>query len=380
MELPREELPALLERLHWKEAIALIGPRRAGKSTLAGMLSQAWQAQGGRVACFDFESEGAPRTAGEVARAAESLPADCLLVLDEVQVVEDWTRFVRSQTDHSKRKVVIAGSSASLLSSEAATSLAGRAVPETVLPLSYRDARRWGLRSVGEYLATGGFPECALRPLDAPKLHRIYFQLAVLRDVAARLRVREQKALVDLARLVLSEPGKAIAVGKTAARLGISQPTFRSWISAFNDAFLILSIPPFFRSPRERILADAKHYAIDTGLQRDVSLSASADLGRQVENLVAIELTRRGYSLSFYSGKNSECDFIAQKIGKKNLAVQAYSGERDPPTREIEGLREGMKRTGSEGLFISMHPVNFHLAGARQGLLEEWLLEPLVDG
>lgn len=305
----------------------------------------------------------------------DKTPKNALVVLDEVQALEGWAKLVRQEIERGRRKLIVTGSSAALLSKEIASLLAGRAIPFNVLPLSYRDARAWGLKSVDEYLNVGGYPECVLRPHDAETLHKTYFEVAVLRDVAARQHVRETKPLYDLALILLSEPGKIISSKKTAEKLGISQPTLRSFVQALNDAFLVLSVPPFLRSPRERVVAEARNYAFDTGLQKTVSVSASADHGRRLENLVAIELFRRGYLLSYFKGA-AECDFIAQKTGSQTLAVQVYSGDGNLLQREVDGLAEGMKATDAKGLLLSPQPIEAKAPrGAQAKTIEEWLLE-----
>ncbi len=374
--LPRSEELPLLSKLGWKEAIALAGPRRAGKSTLGRRLLEAWQRKGNEGAYLDLEALGAPSTPEGLAEFAATVPKGGLLVLDEVQQVDGWEKFVRQEVEYEKHRLLVTGSNAKLLSTEIASSLAGRAVPFKVLPLSFRDAKSWGTRSLRDYLTVGGYPECVLRPDDARELHRLYFESAVLRDVAARKGIREIKPLTDFALLLLSEPGKAVESKKTAELLGISQPTLRSFEEALCEALLLLRVPPLRRSPRERLAADAKHYAIDTGLQESVSLSQSEDEGRRVENLVAIELFRRGYDVSYYRGEN-ECDFIAGKAGEKPLAVQVCIAEGSLPQREVEGLREGMAKAGARGLLLTMVEKKGERlpTGATSKTLEEWLLE-----
>ncbi len=377
MSLPREEERGLLRALERKEATALIGPRRCGKSTLALRLLDALQARGWNSAYWDFEALNAPRSAAELAAAVRRTPKDCFVVLDEVQAVPGWVRAVRDLIERDARRLLITGSSASLLSAEVASSLAGRAVPQTILPLSYRDAQVWGLKTLDAYARTGGYPECVLQTSRAPELHRVYLELAVLRDVAARLRVRNVKPLADLAVLLLSEAGKRVSARKTAGQLGISQPTFRSFVQGLNDAFLILSVPPFLHSPRQRIVADAKHYAYDTGLQSSVSVSTSLDEGRRWENLVAIELVRRGYRVSYLPGE-AECDFIAQKLGAQTLAIQVTTGEGGVPPREIEGLRHGMRQARAHGLLLTREKTSVDVPKNAVLLpLEEWLLQSL---
>jgi len=374
MYFAREEGPKLSRMLGWKESLALIGPRRIGKTSIALQLLEEWKTSGGQGEYIDLESLNAPKAAGELMAKAEGVQKGGLLVLDEVQELEGWVKVVREIIERKEWHAIITGSSASLLSKEIASSLGGRVVPEAILPLSYRDARNWGLQSLEEYLRVGGYPECVLRPNDASKLHKLYFELTILRDVAARKRIREIKPLSDLATILLSEAGKTISSKKTAGMLGISQPTFRSYADALNDAFLILSVPPFIRSPREKAVADAKHYAYDTGLQASVSVSAEKDSGRRFENAVAVELVRRGYSLSYLKYDAGECDFIAQKAGSRPLAVQAFSGDGAMPEREWQGLERGMKAAGADGLLITAS-AGEKREGFAVKTLEEWLAE-----
>lgn len=375
MYLLREEEPRLTGMLAWKEALALIGPRRAGKTTLARQLLKNWSEEGNPGAYIDLEALDAPRTASALARQIQKIPQGGLAVLDEVQVLDGWIKVVREEIEKKQRHIVVTGSSASLLSKDIATSLAGRAIPEAVLPLSYRDAKSWGIRSLNQYLEVGGYPECVQRPHDAPRLHKLYLELTVLRDVAARQGLREIKPLSDLALLALSEAGKTLSAKKTSLALGISQPTLRAYMQALNDAFLILSVPPYLRSPREKIVADARHYAFDVGLQNSVRTSTEPDFGRRCENAVAVELFRRGYALSYLRASESECDFIAQKPGSPALAVQVWTGSEEVPEREWKGLAAGMKAARAQGLLLSLEPQEAKRKVPEIRALEAWLLE-----
>ncbi|MBI5159297.1 ATP-binding protein [Candidatus Micrarchaeota archaeon] len=374
MYLDREEEAPAFRLLGGKEALALIGPRRAGKTVLALRLLEDWKQKGGVSQYFDLEALSAPSNAKDLAREIEKIPKGGLVVLDEVQVIENWVKVVRGEVESGQRRILVTGSSASLLSKEIASSLGGRAIPEVVLPLSFRDARKWGLTSLDEYLRVGGYPECVLRPNEASRLHKLYLELTVLRDVASRNGIREIKPLSDLALLLLSETGKVVSAKKTSSVLGISQPTFRSFVQALNDAFLVFSVPPFIRSPREKIVADAKHYAFDTGLQASVSISAQEDYGRRLENVVAIEFARKGYSLSYFKNSEAECDFIAQKTGEQTLAVQVWSGEGKIPEREWAGLEKGMKLASNmNALLLTKEKTDEEKKGVMIKTVEEWL-------
>ncbi len=374
MYIPREEEVEIFRALTRKEATALIGPRRAGKTTIALKILDDWKKNGKPGLYFDLESLDAPTSAIELKKAIDKVSRGGLIVLDEVQVLDNWIKVVRDDVENAKHHVVVTGSNSSLLSKEIASSLGGRAIPEKILTLSYRDAKKWGVDSLEDYMKIGGYPECVLRPYDASKLHKLYLELTVLRDVATRRGIREIKPLSDLALLLLSEPGKMISAKKTASKLRISQPTFRSFVDALNDAFLVLSIPPFIRSQRERIVAEAKHYAYDIGMQRSVSISSEDDYERRLENLIAIELIRNDYSVSYIKTENMECDFIAQKFGCENVAIQVWSGDGTPPEREIEGLKIGMKQAKAKGLFLSKAKIETIPKNIETKTVERWML------
>lgn len=371
--LPRLEEKEVFEFLHLSQAIALVGPRQAGKSTLSRRILKAWVATGKQGFRVDLEDFNSPRNDKELYEWVQSKPMGSLIVLDEVQNIQNWQKIVREEVENKRRKVIVSGSSASLLSTEIASSLAGRAIPIKILTLSYENASLWSKINLEEYMQIGGYPECVLNKNKAWDFHKLYLDLTILRDAAERHGIKNVKQLRDLAVLMLSEPGKKIAAKKTADLIGISQPTFRSFVNAFNDAFLILSVSPFNFSPTQQIIADSKHYAFDLGMQTSISISKSRDEGRKFENLVAIELYRRGYSLTFYYGKN-ECDFIAQKIGETPLAIQVYSGNELVPEREITGLEEGMKIAKANGLLLTKHLIDVKIPrNAKQVQIEKWL-------
>ncbi|MFA5050191.1 MAG: ATP-binding protein [Candidatus Micrarchaeia archaeon] len=375
MYYPRSEEGKIFAMTKWREALTLIGPRRVGKTTIAKKMLEMWIANGGQGEYFDLEMIGAPSNIYTLKKKIDALPKGSLVILDEIQNIKNWVKLVRDEIEYKKRQLIITGSSSSLLSKEIASSLAGRAVPENILPISYKDAKNWGIKSLEQYIETGGYPECVIRPQDAKRLHKLYLELTILRDVAARKGIREIKPLSDLAIIMLSENGKTISSKKTAQSVGISQPTFRSFVDGLNDAFLILSVPPYLHSPKERIISDSKHYAYDTGLQRSVSISIQEDFGRRYENLIAIELIRKGFSISYLKTDRGECDFIAQRIGTQNLAIQVWSGDEKIPEREITGLMIGMKVANAKGILLTRMDIQNKTKKIEMKKIEDWLLE-----
>ena len=109
MYLSRFEENALLPSRAGKEALALIGPRRAGKTTLSRRLLEVWLSRGGKGAYIDLESPDAPASLKSLLLEIEKVPLGGMLALDEVQVVEGWHKAVRSQIETGKRHVIVSG-------------------------------------------------------------------------------------------------------------------------------------------------------------------------------------------------------------------------------------------------------------------------------
>ena len=376
MFLPREEADAIIKKLDRKEATVIIGPRRAGKSTLAKHILSIWNNTRGQGLFVDLERPGSPPTIGDLDKIITDLKKGSLLVLDEVQNVTGWEKWVRKAIEEESYKIFLTGSNSTLLSSEVATSLAGRAFPYKILTLSFRDFKKWCGKGILDYFKIGGYPECVKRPLEIRELLETYFELAVMRDVAVRYKIRDISALRSFATIALSETGKTLSMPKTAAKIGISAPTARQFLLGLEEAFLLLTVPAFDRSPRERETSLKKIYSYDLGMRSVISTSESLDKGRIWENCVAIELIRRGYRLSYLPGEH-ECDFLAERTGE-NIAIQVCSDD-SIPEREFKGLEHGMKaRQNSTGLIIN--PSKEEVIKTSHGNvelvpLEKWLLK-----
>lgn len=343
--LPRKEEEKAFAWLGKKEAIALVGPRRSGKSTLALRLLEAWKAKGGKGVYVNLEDPTTPPDPDHeyLEKCVENANngKKALIVLDEVQNASNWGRWVRKQVELERFHLIVTGSSAALLSGEISTILAGRAIQFNILPLSYPDFKAWSHLRLKDYFKIGGYPECVKRPEDAIKLHETYFDLAILKDVAARHKIRETRTLTSFATLLLTESTKKMNLSRAARALKTSEPTLHKYRTALEEAFLVFSVPKYFASYRKTEASAKKTYAWDLGLLSSITKSKSPDYGRKFENAVAIELKRRGYELSYYQGEN-ECDFIAEKKAEK-LAIQVCTTD-ELPERELKGLREAFKK------------------------------------
>ncbi|MDE1824972.1 MAG: ATP-binding protein [Candidatus Micrarchaeota archaeon] len=339
-------------------ALIISGIRRAGKSTLLHQLSK-------RFANFHYLNFEDPRLSDFGLNDFEKL--DELFtkeygdyeyyLLDEIQKVEKWELFVRSRLDR-KKKFIITGSNASLLSKELGTSLTGRHVDLELFPFSFKEYllfknKKAELPTFKGYLMDGGFPEYA-KYGNSEVLQRLFIDI-IQRDIVARYKLREPKVLEQMAVYLLTNIGREFSYNnlKEVFNLG-SVSTVTAYISYFEDSYLLFSVPKFSFSLKKQLVNPRKIYAIDNGLARVNSVSFSSDSGRMLENMVFLGLRRKFNQIFYFSGKN-ECDFLVRDKNKIIMAIQTcYNLNSDNKEREFNGLVEALKEVDlSEGLILT---------------------------
>ena len=362
-----------------KNAVFLYGPRRAGKSTIAQRLVES---KDFRYLNFDDALLPKDKDAPLIEDFCSGLPKGTCVVLDEVQEVAGWEKWVRSCVDAERFHIVVTGSSGKLLSGEFATSLAGRGVGFLVLPLSFLEFSAHYSKRLGDYFSVGGYPEVikSKSAFEQRKLLESYFELTILKDVVARYAVRDAGSLRSLAVFLLTNSGKTVGLRSLKASLNLSYDALRAYLDYLESAFLHFTIPQFAYSLKKSMESARKTYSYDLGLQTCVSRSFSPDLGRKAENAVAIELKRRGFELFYWKGsKGAEVDFVARRGAEITPINVCYSA--NVPKREVDSLVEfnGEFKRLRTPLLLTMQKKNEMME--REGLefelknLEEWLLE-----
>jgi len=388
---PREtSLPGLPGK-----ADAVIGMRRSGKSFFLFQQIQqllARRVPRRRMLYVNLEDERLlPLKAQELGLIPESLyrrfpevrSETCWFFLDEVQNVPGWERFVRRLLDTENVRVVVTGSSAKLLGREIATSLRGRSLATELLPFSFREGMRhagvavpdrWPPpaqarsrleRAMLDHIDVGGFPEVqSLSPDLRVRVLQDYVHVVVLRDVIDRHQVANPGAVRALVRQLLGAPAAPFTVHKAfndlksqGFRLG--KDTVYEYFRYLEDAFLIFPVEVDSQSVRARMTHPRKCYLIDPGLARAFSYRAAGDVGRLLENVVYLELRRRGYQVNYaVTSLGREIDFVARRRGLPDQLIQVCADLGDPKTRERElgALSEGLReRSGARGTVVSLH-------------------------
>ena len=336
----REDLPLVKPAPSFVKVVS--GIRRCGKSTLLKQLLS-------KEKTFYYLNLEDVRLEGF--ELSDFVKADEIFVelygkngvyfLDEVQVVSKWEKFVRSLVD-KKRKVVLTGSNASLLSRDLGTLLTGRHLSCELFPFSFKEFLDYfdfkpSIDSFEKYLQTGGLPEY-LKNKQNYVLQELLKDV-VIRDVAVRFGIRNSSLLKKIAIYLITNVGKEFSYNSLKQMFSVaSVQSVIDYVSFFEDAYLIFTVPKFSYSYKKQQVNPKKVYSIDNGLSAANSVSFSKDTGRMLENQVFLQLRRKHKEIFYFKEKN-ECDFVVKEKEKINQAIQVcYELNEDNKEREINGL------------------------------------------
>jgi len=327
-------------------ALIITGIRRCGKSTL---LHQFIKKADGRSLFLNFDD---PRLFGfslnDFDRLREIINAESLeyLFFDEIQLVDNWERFIRYLIDLQHYKIALTGSNAGILNKELGTHLTGRHISKELFPFSFSEYLLFkgipsSKKATEDFLQIGGFPEYV--KTENPDILTSVLKDILYRDISVRYGVRNHKAIELLAIHLLSNLGKPITSNSLRTIFGVAAAsTISEYLHFFEETYLFSFLNKFSYSHKAQIQNPRKTYTIDTGLARQNSVSFSEDQGRMLENAVHLGLRRNGQKIQYFAGKG-ECDFVCIEKGKvKKLIQVSYTIHADNIDRELNGLFEAM--------------------------------------
>ncbi|MDR0230682.1 MAG: ATP-binding protein [Dysgonamonadaceae bacterium] len=291
---------------------------------------------------------------------------------DEIQNIKGWERFVRRLHD-AGNKVFITGSNASMLSRELGTHLTGRYNRYELFPFSFREFLELSnpelltsniyqtntksalSASFLIYLQKGGFP-LYLQTNDVNHLKYLYESI-IYRDVLVRNNISNEKELLELVWFLASNVSKLSTYSSLSGIIGVkNHTTVKNYIEYLENTYLLFQLNKFDFSAKSQIKSPRKTYFIDNGLAAKLGFSFSNNTGRFLENLIFIELKRRGKELYYYKNEN-ECDFLIRENYHVTEAIQVCAVFENELTkkREIDGLQEAMNVFNLEkGLIITL--------------------------
>lgn len=268
-------------------------------------------------------------------------------IFDEIQNVNNWERFVRELLD-KKKKFLITGSNASLLSRELGTKLTGRHLITELYPFDYKEFLKYkklkkNKQSFDLYFKLGGFPEYL--KYERVEILQQLLKDILYRDIVVRYNIRESNALEKLALYFVSNIGKEFSYNNLKKMLDLgSVNSVISFAKYLEDSYLFFTIPRFDYSLKKQQTYPKKVYSIDLGLINCNSKSFSQDNGRLLENVVFLKL-KQNYKDIYYYKEKLECDFIIKNKTKIDKAIQVcFDFNKDNMDREINGLLSAMNK------------------------------------
>lgn len=271
------------------------------------------------------------------------------LFIDEIQRIEHWEIAINSlMVDHDV-DIYITGSNAFLLSGELATYLTGRYVRIDMLPLSFKEYCELNNIGLDKYAMFNLYMRNGSLPMVDPKWDETtlndhllgLYNTIVLNDVIIRGGIREGEQLEKVVRFLFDNIGNPVSINNISEKLKpLSRATVERFIKLLTDSFIIYETTPYDLKGKKILESQPKYYVVDTGIRNAVLNFVSEDYGRLIENIVYLELKRRGYSILTGKYEGKEIDFIARKNNKIEYFQVTYSmSNTEQADRELRPLR-----------------------------------------
>ncbi|MBO1084928.1 ATP-binding protein [Enterococcus mundtii] len=374
----------------------ITGVRRSGKSVLL-MLYQRYLLEQGvepnHIIYINFESFNYQVvTDAEKFRdvLAPLIPQDeekVYFLFDEIQLVDGWQRVVNGIKTSFNCELVITGSNANMLSGELATLLSGRYIEIPIYPLSFDEFltvkdiakdSRFVDQAYQEYEKYGGFPSVFLADerIKDTILSGI-FDTIVLNDVALRAGVKDATVLKALIRFLSDNVGQLVNASRIANTLkseGIttSTHTINRYLDLLEHGYLFYRAQQYDIRGREYLRTNGKYFIIDSGLRRNAVGRKDGNYINRLENIVYVELLRRGYLVDVGRLDNQEIDFVAKKLDETLYIQVTY--ELPNNNRETDNLlhiKDNHKKIVITGKYYEINQVD----GIPIQYIVDWLLD-----
>ena len=364
--IERTEYLEQLKRFKDKDLIKVVtGIRRCGKSTLFELFINYLKETGVKddqiikinLEDADYNFESYKELYDYVNKQIDS-KKNYYIFLDEVQNVSKFQKAVDSLYIKKNVDVYITGSNAYMLSGELATLLSGRYVEIKMLPLSFKEylsafnnSDKSRYEYFLDYMKNGGMPGNISilqgNPNDLDTYLEGIFTTIVYKDIITRNNITDKMLLESVLKFIFDSIGSPISTKKisdtlTSKGMSTSNHTVENYISAFVESFLIYKAERFDVKGKNLLARDYKYYVVDQGLRSYLlGKKAGSDMGHVLENIVYLELLRRGYKV--YVGKvdDLEVDFVAEnRDGLKYYQVALTVRDEKVLERELKSLQK----------------------------------------
>ena len=314
--------------------------------------------------------------------------ADNVLMIDEVQECKGFERVIKSLHNKGMYDIYLTGSNAFLLSSDLATLFTGRQMEISVYPFSFSEFLAYYPDSadnesmLDRYMVEGGLAGSYVYRTEADRVSYIreVFETILVRDLVQKFNLNEPTVLRHLAEYLmdnisnLTSPHRA-SVQLVKNKVATNHVTAANYIDHLIHAFLFHAVKRYDIRGKKYLATNEKYFLCDLGFRYAVLGRRNMDYGRACENLVYLELRRRGYDVYVGKIKNLEIDFIAMR-GSEKTYIQVSDSIADPLTFEREMAPFAMLRDGYPRMLIARtrNPESDY-EGVRIVNLSDWLLQ-----
>ena len=372
--IEREKLDHTIRSMSTGLIKAIIGPRRAGTTTLMYQVIQYLIDSGvdpNNILFLNFDDNNVYNTDLDLIlnECRRITPGISHIFLDEVQAKQGWDRWIRTMYDTKQfQQIFVSGSSSSLMKEDISDVLAGRHLTIHILPFSFGEFVNYVsddlftegnidqnkakiLNLLDRYLERGGYPEAVdlEEPFKTAYLSELFDDM-VARDVVAR-HGADYSIAKRLAYYLHSNTSKVQTIRSISRSLDISPDTVSKYIRYLESAYLVHSLDRFSYKVKQQMRPMKKYYSLDQGLAAAVSFRFSDDRGRILENVVLLELLRRTVDRSdsriffFRADSDRETDFLVMEKERPTELIQVCWDPTDPRTmkRELDSISEAMR-------------------------------------
>lgn len=377
----------------------MTGIRRCGKSVMLELIKDELKKNGvdaSQFLSFNFEDMRnshlctAQALHDEVLLRTQNLSGKIYLFFDEIQEVELWEKCINSFRLELNCDIYITGSNAKLLSGELATVLGGRYVEFTIYPFSFSEFRELYLSVFPEssdsavfqkYLLLGGMPYLSnLRFMEAPSrqyLMDIYHSV-VLTDVVKRNKIRDVDMLSRIVAYVMGNIGTTFSSSSIVKFLKnekrkVSPETVLNYISYCTSAYLFYQVKRQDLQGKQILATNEKYYMADHGLREAVFGGNMKDINLILENIIFMELLRRGYSVTVGKAGTKEVDFVCQLQDQKLYIQVTYLLASEETIQREFGVYNSI-RDNFPKYVVSMDEIDMSQNGIKHKNIREFLM------
>lgn len=382
----------------------MTGIRRSGKSVMLELVKQELLEMGVRAEQFisiNFEDMRylhlctAQVLHQEILTRAEGIAGKVYLFFDEIQEVKDWEKCVNSLRVALDCDIYITGSNAKLLSGELATYLGGRYVEFVIYPFSFAEflelyrpttPQATVQQCFQQYLLFGGMPYLSRLNYQEEPVRQYLSDLydsVQLKDIVKRNKVRDVDLLERILAYVMANVGTTFSAGSLtkffkSEQRSVSPETVLNYIRYCCDAYLFYQVKRQDLQGKQILATSEKYYIADHGIREAVFGGNMRDINLVLENIVFLELLRRGYTVTVGKAGEKEVDFVCDKRGETLYVQVTYLLASEETVAREFGAYDGI-RDNFPKYVVSMDELDLSRSGIKHRNIRDFLLAERWD-